>query len=59
MPCLDETTAALFAQRMLPQTEHVEAHLDECDSCRALIAELARGTDPTVPALRGDAKPPA
>ena len=56
--CLDDTTAALFAQRKLPDTAPVEAHLDSCEQCRRLIAALARGTDPTLPVVRDDSAMP-
>jgi tetratricopeptide (TPR) repeat protein len=42
--CLDETTVALLVDRRLDGAElaTAQAHLDDCDACRAVIAELVR-----------------
>ncbi len=43
-PCPDETTIASFTQGELPtaQASALEAHLDACEACGLLVAELAR-----------------
>jgi tetratricopeptide (TPR) repeat protein len=44
MPCPDENQALAFLQGSLPedQARELEAHLDACPACRALLADLAR-----------------
>ncbi len=43
MACLDEETALALGAGPLPA--EVEAHLDVCEWCRVLVAEVARGDD--------------
>jgi eukaryotic-like serine/threonine-protein kinase len=49
-PCLDETRALAFASDALPAAARVsvEQHVDDCDSCRRLLAELVRDRDAPV-----------
>ncbi len=48
--CLDAEMARAFALGQLPDESaaRVEAHIDGCRECRALISELARSTDTQV-----------
>jgi anti-sigma factor RsiW len=45
--CLDETRALAFASDALAEAARssVEQHVDDCDSCRRLLAELVRQRD--------------
>jgi hypothetical protein len=42
--CLDETTVAVFVERGLDRAgaARVVGHIDACEDCRRLIAELAK-----------------
>ena len=49
MNCPDENTLLAYCARSLGAAESraVEAHLDTCSSCLALVGEAARGSDPS------------
>src|SRR5690606_36986072 len=51
-PCPDEAVIAAFAQGELPpeQAEVLEAHLDACEACSLVVAELARIFEGEAPA---------
>src|SRR6516162_6388901 len=48
MACLDERAAlAILDGRLAPtEREALDVHLDSCEWCRRLVAEIARGTQP-------------
>jgi hypothetical protein len=50
-PCLDETRALAFVAGELPvaQRDGVEAHIDDCDSCRQVLAALVRQASGSAP----------
>lgn len=47
-PCLDDNDVARLLDGALPPAEHtrVEQHLDDCEPCTELVAELARALAP-------------
>ncbi len=49
MGCPDENTLLAYCERALggAETQAVEAHLDGCSACLALVGEAARGDAPT------------
>ncbi|MBN8227225.1 tetratricopeptide repeat protein [Corallococcus macrosporus] len=60
MNCPDENTLLAYCSRSLGAEEAraVEAHLDACSTCLALVAEAARGSDPTtLPDVRPPERP--
>ena len=48
MACLDERAALAILDGRLagPEREALDVHLDSCEWCRRLVAEIARGTQP-------------
>ncbi|WP_426754006.1 tetratricopeptide repeat protein [Myxococcus sp. Y35] len=50
MGCPDENTLLAYCERALggAEAQAVEAHLDGCSACLALVGEAARGDEPTV-----------
>jgi tetratricopeptide (TPR) repeat protein/predicted Ser/Thr protein kinase len=60
-PCPDENVLLAYSQRRLPPDEAraVEAHLDGCSLCLALVGEAARGSEPTTLPERPLARPMA
>ncbi|MCY1031369.1 tetratricopeptide repeat protein [Corallococcus sp. BB11-1] len=57
MNCPDENTLLAYCARSLGAAESraVEAHLDACSACLALVGEAARGSEPST--LPDDARP--
>jgi len=51
MKCLDEASALAILDQGIPPTqrEALDLHLDSCESCRRLVAEIARGSAPSSP----------
>ncbi|HUJ58447.1 MAG TPA: zf-HC2 domain-containing protein, partial [Kofleriaceae bacterium] len=47
--CLDETRAAAFAAGELTAVarEEIEAHVDDCDTCRRVLSTLVRTSAPS------------
>jgi serine/threonine protein kinase len=58
MGCLDDNGLLAFVEGRLPgeTSERVEAHLDACEACRALVAEVARSLASSAEADGGGAR---
>src|SRR5690349_17353576 len=56
-PCVEDETLFALARGVLAATElpGVEAHLKDCEDCRAVLAEAARSLDTVPPEV--DAEP--
>src|SRR6478736_266415 len=55
-PCLSDDEIAAFAQGQLSQAERlrIEQHMDGCEACAALLDEVMRGLNTTLPSAVAD-----